>query len=349
MWKTPLSPAALAATAALAASALAGCGPAPTADDTQLAGGFLCAEHPGMGGAVGSLPEEADFRECLVRTQESRGGNLLADAQWWALQDGHWSAEVTRLAKEKKVRFFLENSGAAQLKAVVPAGELCATGYASKTAPGEGDLAAGKAFNEVLVPYTNQIVFVTMARSKLRQVLERSFALNETSTPAVGYPNTTGSFLMVSGNVRITVDFTDAANRAQVVRRPTTTRPGRLITSVTVDGEPVDLASEEPITFAANNFVAGIDLENGAVKPGTVAGEGAGVAAGLSSDAFGNAQLPATNSFLIVDEGRDAALPTTMTSTNVFRKYFQAHPQLVLPATGRYVYSGPVPSLERCL
>lgn len=176
-----------------------------------------------FGGSAGfSIATGTDWRECAIRTEESLAGNLMADSAWWASQDNHFSADVTTASKS--ALFYVNNSGDAQLKINLAAGEVCATGYKSKTPALD---AAGKSFGETMFGFHDTHFIVTMTKANVKKLLERSFAQvqNFNGTPREAYPNLGGSFLVVSNNVEIDVDFTDYATKAQQVKNGTLTDP----------------------------------------------------------------------------------------------------------------------------
>jgi hypothetical protein len=307
---------------------LAACGqPLRDAVSTGL---FQCTSFPAMGSAVGGATQPIDYRACFIRTRESPGSNWVADGTWWALQGGHFRADLSAQVEAAGARFYLNNTGGQQLKTILPAGEICETGYLSSTPPGTGNLASGKPFTRALLPFVNSVVLVTMKASLLRQVLERAFA--QAVNPkgdALSFPSADGSLLAFSGNLRLVVDFTDYQNRSQLFVYPHTVRPGRLIQGATLDGAPLDLDSDAPITFASNAFVAGVDVASGQVKgkPGT----GGGVAAGFYSDAF----AVDGNQFVLLDPGKDPAMPDTLTETSAVARYFASFPTVAPQVDGR--------------
>ena len=176
-----------------------------------------------FGGSSGfSIATETDWRECAIRTEESKAGNLMADSVWWAIADNHFSAGVTSAAAP--AQFYVNNSGDAQLKSDLAAGEICATGYKSKTSALD---ATGKSFGETMFAYHDPHFLVTMTKANLKKLLERSFAQvqNFNGSLREAYPNLGGSFLVVSKNVEIDVDFTDYVNQSAVVKNGTLTDP----------------------------------------------------------------------------------------------------------------------------
>lgn len=288
---------------------------------------------------VSTLSSDLDFRACALRLKESAGANLLVDAVWWALNDDHFSAEVTSKVKAKNVQFFIDNSGGSQLKSKLAAGPICSVGY-PKLANNADD--ATQSFQKAVLPFNNSIVLVTLTRNKLRQVLERSFATNTGTN--VSYPNEDGSFLVPSSNVTITVDFAayttesaEVGGTADRKARPTT-RNGSLIKSMTVNGAPFSLEGEDTVTIAASSFVAALDInaETNTLK-GT-AFEGAGYAQGFVSDFITSSKVPAAT-FEILTEGNSTKdEEKTLTNTSALGKYLAANKTIAPTVTGRYVY-----------
>src|ERR1035437_10284409 len=95
----------------------------------------------------------------------------MADSVWWAVKDNHFSADVTTAAAPAK--FYVNNSGDAQLKIDLAAGEVCATGYKSKTPALD---PTGKSFGETMFGFHDAHFLVTMTKANLKKLLERSFA-----------------------------------------------------------------------------------------------------------------------------------------------------------------------------
>jgi hypothetical protein len=316
------------ALAGVGASAGAGAGCGKSTPMMMTSTDFLCADHAGMGAKVGSTAADIDFRECNMRAKEAPAGDMFVDAIWWGLSAGHYTQAVTDQITQAHARFYMTNAGTVQLKTILPKGEICATGYLSKTTPGTGDMTKWASFVDTSSPFHDQIVLVTMRQSDLKQVLEHAFGINNSTNPPTQFPNKDGSFLLVSSNVKISADLSDYANKASLYTKPTTTRPGSLITSVTIDGSPIDLTSTASITFAAATFVAGIDIKNNAIS-GT-AGQGGGVSAGFISDYMSK------GTFTVVDLGKDATLDTTASETSLFRKWFTTYPDLNAMIDGRF-------------
>lgn len=291
------------------------------------------------GTTVTTLESDLDFRTCTIRTKESAAANLLADAVWWALQDDHFSAAVTAQVKAKNVKFYIDNSGAGQLKAIVKAGPICSVGYPN-LANGAED--ATLSFQTGVLPFYNGVVLVTLSRNKLRQVLERSFANNVGTTAS--YPNEDGSFLVPSSNVVITVDFAnyttasaEVGGNADRKARPTS-RNGSLIKSMTVDGLPFSLDGDDTVTVAMSSFVASFDINSDTATLKGTAFEGGGYATGFISDFITNAKPPAATYEILTTGGSLKDEATAFTHTSALGKYLAANKTINPSITGRYVY-----------